>query len=522
MITENLADRLKAVVHVYTAEELSEGVAFRKNASTSSPDFTAKVDGSEMLISGEGALMAYNKYNNVFYAPSNASIALRPWNTERAGQTLSSVRFGDGITEIGEYAFYNQSRADITSATFSKNLKAHLPDSLEKMSQATFMSLSVGDIAIPASVTSLATRQFGTASAMYVLGNPAIVVAGSAPSFATSSDVTTVYIAKNSALASKSGITNMSLKEVDAIGACGADAHYTSEMAWMLEGDTLTITAMSNGSGVMENYSDVTAAPWNAYADRITKIVLVSGVKNIGENAFAGLTEVNDVTVPASVEIAANAENPFASAINTITFGYSKGSDFEAWLKNNSYTGDTNRDTLGRLKLTKAEDEYFHAYIGDTDIAAKMTKDGVLTIYPTYCASKDTAVPGVNGWHGDNTAFPWFEVYGKEFNDSISGDNWNGKGEYQQYLKKIVWADGLTATGDYLFNGASNMPSTPIELQVPDSVKNVGAFILGNAESNSEVIVPVGATNVGSAFNGKGNIAENVYILNAEMTGIPV
>ena len=293
-------------------------------------------------------------------------------------------------------------------------------------------------------------------------------------------------------------------------------------MAWMLEGDTLTITAMSNGSGVMENYSDVTAAPWNAYADRITKIVLVSGVKNIGENAFAGLTEVNDVTVPASVEIAANAENPFASAINTITFGYSKGSDFEAWLKNNSYTGDTNRDTLGRLKLTKAEDEYFHAYIGDTDIAAKMTKDGVLTIYPTYCASKDTAVPGVNGWHGDNTAFPWFEVYGKEFNDSISGDNWNGKGEYQQYLKKIVWADGLTATGDYLFNGASNMPSTPIELQVPDSVKNVGAFILGNAESNSEVIVPVGATNVGSAFNGKGNIAENVYILNAEMTGIPV
>ena len=53
---------MKAVVHVYTADELSEGVAFRKNASTSSPDFTAKVDGIEMLISGEGALMAYNKY----------------------------------------------------------------------------------------------------------------------------------------------------------------------------------------------------------------------------------------------------------------------------------------------------------------------------------------------------------------------------------------------------------------------------------------------------------------------------
>ena len=83
---------MKAVVHVYTADELSEGVAFRKNASTSSPDFTAKVDGIEMLISGEGALMAYNKYNNVFYAPSNASIALRiPCLRLRGASILSAT-----------------------------------------------------------------------------------------------------------------------------------------------------------------------------------------------------------------------------------------------------------------------------------------------------------------------------------------------------------------------------------------------------------------------------------------------
>ena len=524
LIANNLAARLKEVVHVYTAEERSEGVHFQKNANTNLNDFVATVTGDEMLISGEGTLMAYNKYNDVFYAPSNASVALRPWNTERVGKELSSVRFGYGITEVGEYAFYHQSRSDITSATFNRNLKIHLPDSLEKMSQATFMSLNVGNIAIPASVTSLSTRQFGTASAMYVLGDPAIVTTTS--SFASSGD-TTVYIKKDSALASKSNITNMNLKEVDAIGACGADEHYTSEMVWMVDGDTLTITAMSNGSGVMADYSDSNSAPWKAYADQIKKIVLSSGVKNIGANAFTGLTQVDDVTVPASVEIDKDAANPFGVNIANTSWGYSAGSSFEAWLKNHGYTGDTNRDELGRLKLTKTDNEYFHEYIGDTDIAAKMTKDGVLTIYPTYCANSDTDVPNVNGYHGDNTGFPWFDVF---YDDNYTPDldangklnNWSGLGKFQQYLTKIVWADGITNTGAYLFNGAANMPSTQIELQIPDSVKTVGAFILGSAKSDPEVIVPVGTTNIGAAFNGKENIAKNVYILNSEMTGIPV
>lgn len=524
LIANNLAARLKEVVHIYTVEERSKGVHFQKNANTNLNDFVATVTGDEMLISGEGTLMAYNKYNDVFYAPSNASVALRPWNTERVGKELSSVRFGYGITEVGQYAFFHQSRLDITSATFNRNLKIHLPDSLEKMSQATFMSLNVGNIAIPASVTSLSTRQFGTASAMYVLGDPAIVTTTS--SFASSGD-TTVYIKKGSALASKSDITNMNLKEVDAIGACGADEHYTSEMVWMVDGDTLTITAMSNGSGVMADYSDSNPAPWNAYADQIKKIVLSSGVKNIGANAFTGLTQVDDVTVPASVEIDKDAANPFGEDIANISWGYSAGSSFEAWLKNHGYTGDTNRDTLGRLKLTKADDEYFHEYIGDTDIAAKMTKYGVLTIYPTYSATKDTIVPSVNGYHGDNTGFPWFDVfYDNNYEPELGSDgkltNWSGDGQYQQYLKKIVWADGITNTGAYLFNGAANMPSTQIELQIPDSVKTVGAFILGGAKSDPEVIVPVSTTNIGAAFNGASGIAQNVYILNSEMTGIPV
>ncbi len=529
LIANNLAARLKEVVHVYTVDELSKGVHFQKNANTNLTDFVATVSDGEMLISGKGALMAYNKYNDVFYAPSNASIALRPWNTERVGKELSSVRFGNGITEVGEYAFFNQPRQDITSASFNANMKIHLPDSLQKMSQATFMSLNVGNIASPASVTSLSTRQFASASAMYVLGDPDIKVSGSSSSFATGSGTTNVYVAKGSELASTSGITNMNLKEVDAIGACGADEHYTSEMVWMVDGDTLTITAMDNGSGAMANYSDDNQAPWNGYANQIKKIVLSSGVKNIGANAFTGLTQVDDVTVPASVEIDKDAANPFGADIANISWGYSADSSFEIWLKNHGYTGDTNRDTLGRLKLTKADDEYFHEYIGDTDIAAKMTKDGVLTIYPTYCANGNTDVPNVDGYHGDNTGFPWFDVfyednYTPDFDANGKLNNWSGLGKFQQYLTKIVWADGITNTGAYLFNGATQIPaSTEIELQIPDTVKTIGGFLLGSsAKSSPEVVIPENVTNVGAVINGARGVAKNVYILNPNLTYMPV
>lgn len=63
----------------------------------------------------------------------------------------------------------------------------------------------------------------------------------------------------------------MTLEKVDAIGACGTEEGYTSELVWMVQGDTLTIAAMDGGNGVMANYTDETPAPWNAYASQIKK-----------------------------------------------------------------------------------------------------------------------------------------------------------------------------------------------------------------------------------------------------------
>ena len=515
-ITGNLANRLKRLVHVYTDAELTStsGVSLQDNSS-----FMAKLNGDELVISGTGALPTYTRYNAAFWAPADNSVAMRPWNTEKLGdKAVSSVRFAPGITEVGSYAFYWQERSDITSATFNRNLKLRLPDSLEKMSQATFMSLNASDIAVPSSVTTLSTRLFGTLSRLYVLGDPEIVVpSANSSSFAVSSG-TTVYAAKDSKLSNTSGITNMTLEKVDAIGACGTEEGYTSELVWMVQGDTLTIAAMDGGNGVMANYTDENPAPWKAYASQIKKIVLGAGVANIGRNAFAGLNGLTNVTVPNSVQIAEDAASPFgATNLNSISFSFNEGSSFANWLKKNHIDHSADIDELGRKKLTMDKNELFHAYIGTTDIAAQMTNTGTLTIYPTYSPFNNTEVPRIEGYRKDNTAFPWFnEAYGTTFDEN----DYKGSTRDLVNLKEIVWDDGITDTGAYLFNDANNWPTGAVKFRIPDSVTKIGGALIGNKSAGTTCVIPENVTSVGFWFGGRN--AEDVYILNPNLTDFPV
>lgn len=73
-------------------------------------------------------------------------------------------------------------------------------------------------------------------------------------------------------------------------GTCGEN------LTWILENGVLTIS----GTGAMTDY-DACEAPWYAYTERITEVVMESGVTTIGENAFYGLADVTSVTIPEGV-----------------------------------------------------------------------------------------------------------------------------------------------------------------------------------------------------------------------------
>lgn len=76
----------------------------------------------------------------------------------------------------------------------------------------------------------------------------------------------------------------------------------TPQVTWSISGNTLTIS----GSGDMPNYARdtkwTTGTPWANQADSIASVVIKSGVKSVGDWAFAGLKNLTSVSIENTVK----------------------------------------------------------------------------------------------------------------------------------------------------------------------------------------------------------------------------
>lgn len=76
-----------------------------------------------------------------------------------------------------------------------------------------------------------------------------------------------------------------------ASGSCGGSVN------WALSGGVLTIS----GSGDMADYTEISPAPWNAYADSIRSVQVGSGVTSVGEFAFFSLEKLSAASLASTV-----------------------------------------------------------------------------------------------------------------------------------------------------------------------------------------------------------------------------
>ncbi len=77
-----------------------------------------------------------------------------------------------------------------------------------------------------------------------------------------------------------------------AAGSCGEN------LTWVLSEDgVLTVS----GEGTMNSWTEEDSAPWVAYNEMITEVVIASGVTSIGDYAFYGCTNLTKVSVATSV-----------------------------------------------------------------------------------------------------------------------------------------------------------------------------------------------------------------------------
>ncbi len=109
--------------------------------------------------------------------------------------------------------------------------------------------------------------------------------------------------------------------DVIASGECGR--YSSDDLTWVLTGDgTLTIS----GSGEMAYYSmddsRRTTAPWVAYWEQITAIVLEPGVTSVGWTAFSACSNVLSVSIPSTVTYIDGYAFEECENMTNITFGH--------------------------------------------------------------------------------------------------------------------------------------------------------------------------------------------------------
>lgn len=85
------------------------------------------------------------------------------------------------------------------------------------------------------------------------------------------------------------------------------DVAEETNLVWSIQDGVLSVNVQdSTKSAQMKNFSETDPAPWTEAANElgvdIKKIVVAEGVTNIGDNAFAGLDKVEDISLPKSLE----------------------------------------------------------------------------------------------------------------------------------------------------------------------------------------------------------------------------
>lgn len=219
-------------------------------------------DSDILCITGTGAMADYDIDNpapwsgkNIRYCRLGKGITSIGASAFENCTSLEIIELEEGITSINGYAFYG--------CTSLKELK--LPKSLKSIGENAFEGCtSLQKVTAYPKLTSLKNTSFRKCGALTIRGYE-----GS-------------YI-QEYAIEKK-----IPFESMGKWGTCG----YSAE--WYLIDGTLTISGANN----MADYSETNKAPWTGL--KVTKIV-VENISTIGNYAFAGLSEVTEITLPTTV-----------------------------------------------------------------------------------------------------------------------------------------------------------------------------------------------------------------------------
>ena len=391
---------------------------------------------------------------------------------------ISSLTIPSTVTSIGSQAF-NQS--DAATVVFAEGIE------LEEISDWIFANMrKMNTIAIPEGVTVIRESAFISSTNLTSIDLPASLTEIEARAFGSCNKFTEVRFGgtKAQAQAIRVGANNGNIGtarwyckdgESDGIGATSGTCG--SNVTWGLSGTELTIS----GEGEMAEFTDLNPAPWTAFKEDITSLVVGEGVTTVSRGAFKGMTQLRTLGLPLSLESIGEDATAGDSALEEVDYA---GSEEMAKMLP---IGD------GNEWLVRAHWHYRMDNEGNLESAVYWELNGTaLRIY------------GSGRMPDYNTSFsvPWHASMDRITSVTVE-DGVINIGSYLFYgctaLESVSIAPSVATIGDYAFYGCTALES----IVIPSGVATIGNDAFASCTSLSSVTLPDRQMTIGDyAFNG--------------------
>lgn len=386
-----------------------------------------------------------------------------PWYVSRL--SVTEISLPEGLTNIGNYAFYGFRNASFTSIAIPSTVTSIGYNAFERCNQLT-------SITIPAAVTEIKYQAFKSCSALAsVTFKPLAPPTLGDDVFSSTHKDLKYYVPDASAQAYSNAYASFYTKLYKAFsgepapapqlsGDFGADGN---NLHFEYANNVLTITGSGSTGGLGIAGSD---QPWKAVQSLIHIVYLPAEITYIEGDDFFGLENVE------KVYLSANPANL-------------------TWLEDGDDFGYSNPP------ICYVPDEYVEAY--DTKFHA-----GEINVNVTFAAASSESGSGPEPAEPNGLSY---EVAGSTLTISYDGAGTGIMEDYERHegpwydsrasITSIVIPNGVTHIGDYAFEEFVNLTSVTI----PSSVKSIGEYAFLGCSQLASVDLGSVQTIDGGAFS---------------------